>query len=91
MGIFTVILIILIIIGVVLLWGCTCYNKFQELIIRANAAERINDNVLKEDVLLSSPSAAASFVSGSARNGNLTWKTAEGLTLRQLDEKSDNE
>ncbi len=59
--------------------------------IRANAAERINDNVLKEDVLLSSPSAAASFVSGSARNGNLTWKTAEGLTLRQLDEKSDNE
>ena len=48
MGIFTVILIILIIIGVVLLWGCTCYNKFQELIIRANAAEANIDSTLRK-------------------------------------------
>ena len=46
---------------------------------------RIVDDVLTEDVLLPSPSAAASFVSGSSRNGNITWKTAEGVALGQLD------
>lgn len=52
---------------------------------RSNAAKIIN-NVLQEDILLPSPSAAASFVSGSARNGNITWKTAEGIALGQLEE-----
>lgn len=51
---------------------------------RSNAAKIIN-NVLQEDILLPSPSAAASFVSGSARNGNITWKTAEGIALGQLE------
>lgn len=52
---------------------------------RSNEA-KIIDNVLQEDILLPSPSAAASFVSGSARNGNITWKTAEGIALGQLED-----
>ena len=52
---------------------------------RSNAA-KIIDNVLQEDILLPSPSTAASFVSGSARNGNITWKTAEGIALGQLED-----
>jgi hypothetical protein len=39
-----------------------------------------------EDILLPSPSAAASFVSGSSRNGNITWKTDEGVALGQLED-----
>lgn len=52
--------------------------------IRQKNSSRIVDNVLVEDILLSSPSAAASFVSGSSRNGNITWKTKEGILLGQL-------
>lgn len=43
------------------------------------------DGVLLEDLLFSSPSGAACFVGGSALNGNTAWKTAEGITLKQLD------
>lgn len=53
---------------------------------RRSNASKIIDNVLQEDILLPSPSAAASFVSGSARNGNITWKTAEGIALGQLED-----
>lgn len=53
---------------------------------RQKFVARIVDNVLSEDVLLPSPSAAASFVSGSSRNGNITWKTAEGVALGQLED-----
>ena len=53
---------------------------------RRSNAEKIIDNVLQEDILLPSPSAAASFVSGSARNGNITWKTVEGTALGQLED-----
>lgn len=52
---------------------------------RQKFSPRIIDDVLTEDVLLPSPSAAASFVSGSSRNGNITWKTAEGVALGQLE------
>lgn len=53
---------------------------------RRSNAEKIIDNVLQEDILLPSPSAAASFVSGSARNGNIAWKTVEGTALGQLED-----
>lgn len=53
---------------------------------RQKFSSRIIDAVLTEDVLLPSPSAAASFVSGSARNGKITWKTAEGVALGQLED-----
>lgn len=53
---------------------------------RQKFSSRIMGNVLTEDVLLPSPSAAASFVSGSSRNGNITWKTAEGVALGQFED-----
>ena len=53
---------------------------------RQKYASRIIEDVLTENVLLPSPSAAASFVSGSSRNGNVTWKTAEGVALGQLED-----
>lgn len=53
---------------------------------RQKFSSRIIDDVLAEDVLLPSPSAAASFVSGSSRNGKITWKTAEGVVLGQLED-----
>lgn len=53
---------------------------------RQKFSSRIIDDVLTEDVLLPSPSAAASFVSGSSRNGKITWKTAEGVALGQLED-----
>lgn len=43
------------------------------------------DDVLRRDVLFSSPSAAASFVAGSSTNGNIVWKTADGLTLKEVE------
>lgn len=51
---------------------------------RQKFSSRIIDDVLTEDVLLPSPSAAASFVSGSSRSGKIAWKTAEGVALGQL-------
>ncbi|MBR3838077.1 MAG: GIY-YIG nuclease family protein [Clostridia bacterium] len=53
---------------------------------RQKFSSRIIDDVLTEDVLLPSPSAAASFVSGSSRNGKITWKTAEGVAIGQLED-----
>ena len=53
---------------------------------RQKFSSRIIDDVLAEDVLLPSPSAAASFVSGSSRNGKIAWKTAEGVALGQLED-----
>lgn len=50
-----------------------------------NAGKISPDGTLETDILFSSPSAAASFVSGSSLNGNLAWKTANGLPLKELD------
>ena len=52
---------------------------------RQKYSARIVDNVLTDDILLPSPSAAASFVSGSSRNGNITWKTVDRIVLGQLE------
>jgi len=41
-------LLILIIAGLILLWGANCYNRFQEFIIRANAAEANIDSTLRK-------------------------------------------
>ncbi|MBQ5976929.1 MAG: DUF4357 domain-containing protein [Oscillospiraceae bacterium] len=37
------------------------------------------------DVLFSSPSAAASFVGGASLNGNLLWKDDNGRPIKELD------
>lgn len=44
------------------------------------------DYILQEDVLVSSPSAAASFVGGASISGNERWHTEEGVSLKELDQ-----
>lgn len=51
---------------------------------------QINENyVLQEDILFNTPSGAASFVCGASTNGNVEWKTADGMTLKELDAKTE--
>lgn len=55
-------------------------------IMREKSAGKIDENgTLKEDVLLTSPSAAAAFVGGSSLSGNLMWKTEDGRTLKEVE------
>lgn len=78
--------------GFVVLRGSTLSQKITkscpELAIKARAKYKniINEsNTLMDDVLLSSPSAAAAFVGGSSLNGNEVWKTEDGRTLKKLE------
>lgn len=47
---------------------------------------KIIDNILQEDVLFTSPSSAAEFVTGKSCNGWVSWKTKDGKTLHDLEE-----
>ena len=54
---------------------------------REKYSEKIDSNsILLEDLLFGSPSGAASFVCGMNTNGRNGWKTAEGITLKELEE-----
>ena len=44
-----------------------------------------NEGVLQEDVLFRSPSYAVAFVIGGHANGLTEWKTADGVTLKDLE------
>jgi hypothetical protein len=44
-----------------------------------------SDHILLEDILFTSPSAAAAFVGGSSLSGNELWKTADGVALKNLE------
>mgnify|MGYP000980184061 CR=1 FL=1 len=60
----------------------------KERIRRAKArvsAKVDENNVLLEDVLFSSPSAASMFVTGASSNGYTAWKTADGKTLKDVE------
>ena len=54
---------------------------------RQELAEHIENNVLLDDIWMPSSSAAACFVSGASRSGTISWKTAEGITLKELEDK----
>ena len=43
------------------------------------------ENILKENILFSSPSYAAMFVIGKSANGLTSWKTEDGKTLKSLE------
>ena len=59
---------------------------------REKYADKISSNgVLSDDVLLTSPSAAAAFVGGSSLSGNLMWKTIDGKTLKEVENIEANE
>ncbi len=44
------------------------------------------NNVLLEDVQFGSPSGASDFVTGQSTSGWREWKTADGITLRELED-----
>lgn len=48
---------------------------------------KIIDNILQEDVLFSSPSSAAEFVTGKSCNGWVSWKTKDGKTLHDFEKQ----
>jgi hypothetical protein len=53
--------------------------------LRKQYAERIIDNVLTEDTLFRSPSAAAGFVTYGSANGLIMWMTEDGRTLKDIE------
>ena len=44
-------------------------------------ADLDNNGILQKDILFKSPSGAAAFVIGASANGNVEWKTADGVPL----------
>lgn len=56
--------------------------SIKERRAKANLDE---NNILQEDLLFSSPSYAAMFVIGKSANGLISWKTADGRTLKLLE------
>ena len=66
----------------------TIRNSCPKYIIKQR--EKYSDKIdsdfkLTEDILLSSPSTAAAFVCGSSANGNIEWKTYDGVTLKEYE------
>jgi hypothetical protein len=60
----------------------TCSGVAQ----KARKQARIDDNnMLLEDMLFQTPSAAAMFATGASANGNIVWKTADGKALKDIE------
>lgn len=57
--------------------------------LRKTYAERINNDVLIDDIVFNSSSAAAAFVAGGNRNGKICWKNSDGILLKDLLEKEE--
>ena len=58
---------------------------------RRKSAPLDEQGVLQEDMLFSSPSYAAMFVIGKSANGLISWKTADGKTLKSLEARNGGE
>ncbi|MDL2293269.1 GIY-YIG nuclease family protein [Ruminococcaceae bacterium OttesenSCG-928-D13] len=78
--------------GFVVLKGSAIAPKLQQSCpesarkLRDKYADSIDaGGILTTDVLFGSPSTAASFVAGSNMSGNIAWKTAEGLTPKDVE------
>lgn len=55
---------------------------------REKYAGKVDENfMLTEDILFTSPSAAASYIGGASLSGNATWRNAQGVTLKNIEEK----
>lgn len=57
---------------------------------KCREANEIIDKRLTKNYLFNSPSYAAAFVLGMHTNGKTDWKTENGLTLKEFEEKGDN-
>ncbi len=62
-------------------------NSIKELRDKCKANGEIKDGKLTKNRLFNSPSYAAKFVLGTNINGRIYWKTKEGITLKDLEEK----
>lgn len=54
---------------------------------RRQNADIDSNNILQKDELFNSPSYAAAFVIGGNVNGLKSWKTADGISLKELESK----
>jgi len=82
--------------GFVLLAGSKINEKASEKSLNKGAialrkkhfaAGRVKDLTTTEDILFSSSSAAADFATGYSVSGPASWKTASGITLKELESK----
>lgn len=63
-------------------------NTIQPGVKEKRKNAKVDENhILQEDVLFSSPSSAAMFVIGKSANGWTSWKTKDGKTLHDLEDK----
>jgi hypothetical protein len=60
----------------------------KQLIADGTLIEKGGFLVFTKDVEFSSPSAAAVVIHGGSANGLISWKTADGKSLKQLDEQA---
>lgn len=57
--------------------------------LRTRYADRIDsEHIVTEDILFSSPSAAAGFVTYASANGLIMWHTEDGRTLKELENEN---
>ena len=57
--------------------------------LRTRYADRIDsEHIVTEDILFSSPSAAAGFVTYASANGLIMWHTEAGRTLKELENEN---
>ncbi|MGN0275090.1 MAG: DUF4357 domain-containing protein [Chordicoccus sp.] len=59
--------------------------KMRRLREKCEANGTIRDGILQEDMLFSSPSAAAAFILGYSASGPLYWKNRAGVSLREIE------
>jgi hypothetical protein len=77
--------------GFVVFKGCTvAMNPTKScpdtiLHLRKQYAERVDNNILTEDTLFKSPSAAAGFVTYGSANGLIMWVTDDGRSLKDIE------
>ena len=83
--------------GFVLFAGATVNEKTSEKSLAKGAialrkkyfaAGKVENLVTVEDILFSSSSAAADFVTGYSVSGPANWKTADGVTLKEIESQS---
>lgn len=83
--------------GFVLFAGATVNEKTSEKSLAKGAVElrkkhfasgKVENLVTVEDILFSSSSAAADFVTGYSVSGPANWKTAAGVTLKEIESQS---
>ena len=60
-------------------------------ISKSRQLAKIENDILQEDILFSSPSGAAAFVSGKSTNGLTYWKTKEGTDLKKYEQAVQDE